>query len=78
MQFFDQFAFYSSADLAASLVNTQLKRFFSYQPDSEAELINARTYYGATSNVFQHFHALGRYYRKSNAAITEGILVVLN
>ena len=34
----DQFAFYLSADLAASHINTQLKRFFSYQPNSETEV----------------------------------------
>ena len=37
----DQFVFYVSPDLFGFCINTQLKRFFSYQPDPEAEVINA-------------------------------------
>lgn len=68
---------FPSADLFASRVSKQPKRFFSYRPDAEAEVINAFCvlWYNLKFCCFLPFLCIGKVLRKICANKSEGILV---
>ena len=74
----DQFVFYVSPDLFGFCINTQLKRFFPYQPDPDAEVINALCIMVQFKVllffiIFMHWKVLQKIYDKA-----EDILILPN
>ena len=72
--------FYPSVDLLASRINAQLLRFFAYQPDPKAEVINAFcvSWHNLSFYCFPPFSCIGKVLQKIISDNATGILIVPN